>query len=94
MGEHVGEPTPGASHGERPPLDQMVQVRRRRSPKYPVFIGLGVSLGVLVAVVLTYALPATQQYGYRSVVGYTALTLGLVGGLVGGGVALLLDRRR
>ena len=80
--------------GAQPPIDEMVQVRRRRSPKYPVFIGVGVFLGVLIAVGLTYSLPATEEFGYRSVVGYMALTLGLVGGLVGGAVALILDRRR
>lgn len=78
----------------QPPVDQMVQVRRRRSPKYPVFLGVGLGIGVLAAVVLTYSLPLTDEYGYGAVVGYVALTLGLLGAMVGGAVALLLDRRR
>ncbi len=93
--EQAGDASPDTGNaGQRPPLDEMVQVRRRRSPKYPVFIGLGVFVGVLVSVGLTYSLPATEEFGYRSVVGYLALTLGLVGGLLGGAVALILDRRR
>jgi hypothetical protein len=92
--DDAGNASPETSSDDRPPLDEMTQVRRRRSPKYPVFVGLGAFVGVLVAVGLTYSLPATREFGYRSVVGYMALTLGLVGGLVGGAVALVLDRRR
>ncbi len=88
------DPSAEGREDEPPPIDEMVQVRRRRAPRYPVFIALGAVVGALVAVVLTYSLPATEQYGYQAVVGYTALTLGLVGGLLGGGIAVLLDRRR
>lgn len=79
---------------ERPPVEQMTRARRTRSPKYAVFIGLGVLVGVLVAGAATFALPVTESYGYGAVLAYTALVLGLVGGLVGGLVAVLLDRRR
>lgn len=98
--EDAGRRAPGQEHPEPdptrqvpPPLDQMLRTRRRRTPKYPVFIGLGVFVGVLVAVVATYSLPATREFGYGSVVGYAALTMGLTGGLVGGIVAVVLDRR-
>ena len=79
---------------KRPPVEEMTRARRTRSPKYGVFIGVGVLLGALVAGVATFALPATEEYGYATVLGYTALVLGLVGGLLGGVVAVLLDRRR
>jgi hypothetical protein len=82
-----------AQPAQRPPVEQMTRVRRTRSPKWGVFIGLGVLVGVLVAGAATFALPVTDEYGYGTVLAYTALVLALVGGLLGGVVALLLDRR-
>ena len=79
---------------EQPPAERMTQVRRTRSPKYGVFIGLGVLVGVIAAGIATFTLPVTEDYGYGTVLGYTALVLGLTGGLLGGLVAVLLDRRR
>lgn len=78
---------------EQPPVEQMTRVRRTRSPKYAVFIGFGVLVGVFAAGVATFALPATDDYGYGTVLAYTSLVLGLVGGLLGGLVAVLLDRQ-
>jgi hypothetical protein len=78
---------------EQPPVEDMTRVRRTRSPKYGVFMGVGVLLGVLAAGIATFALPVTDDYGYGTVLGYTAVVLGLVGGLLGGLVAVLLDRR-
>jgi len=78
---------------ERPPVEQMARARRTRSPRYGVFIGVGVLLGVLAAGIATFALPVTDDYGYGTVLGYTSLVLGLAGGLLGGLVAVLLDRR-
>lgn len=65
---------------------------RRRAPRYRAFIGVGIALGVLAALILTFTRPETE-YGYTSVFGYTALVCGLVGGLAGGAVAVVLDRR-
>ncbi len=69
-------------------------MRRRQAPSTRSSSPWESLVGALVAIGLTYSLPATEQYGYQAVVGYTALTLGLVGGLLGGALALLLDRRR
>lgn len=95
---------------ERPPdgpagptqqqLDDAVRGTRRSRPKYGVFIGLGVVLGLAAALVLTATTDAQplrqgqEQFSDTSVIGYTALVLALLGGLLGGGVAVLLDRRR
>lgn len=79
---------------EQPPVGEMTRARRRRSPRYAVFIGCGVLVGVLAAGIATFALPVTQDYGYGTVLAYTALVLGLAGGLLGGLVAVLLDRGR
>ncbi len=78
----------------------MQRVRRTRTPKYPVFIGLGVVLGVAVAGVVTLLTPLApdpvtgQEYSFGQVLGYLSLVLALVGGLIGGLVAVLIDRRR
>lgn len=93
--------TGSAAEGpERPPVEAMPRFRRTRTPKYPVFIGLGVVLGVVVAGVVTLLTPLDadpvtgQQYSLGKVLGYLSLVLALVGGLLGGLVAVLLDRRR
>lgn len=87
----AAEPRPAAGP-ERPSAPLVLEVAsRRRSPRYGVFIGLGVTLGVAVAFFLTFSRPETE-FSYLSVLGYTALGCGLVGGLIGGLVAVLLDR--
>ncbi|MGQ7298303.1 hypothetical protein [Quadrisphaera sp. KR29] len=77
----------------RPEPPRRVEVRR--SPRYGVFLGGGVVLGALLALVLTYAEPPSQ-YGYGATLGYLVVALGAVGALVGGLAAVvagaLLDR--
>ncbi len=93
----TGTPAEGP---ERPPVEQMPRYRRTSAPKYPVFIGLGIVLGVLVAGVVTLLTPLEpdpvtgQQYSVGKVLGYLSLVLALVGGMLGGVIAVLLDRRR
>lgn len=75
----------------------------RRAPRYRAFVLSGVVVGVLVAFVLVLTLGGGQDgaapgsglpdLGTGPVLIFTALTLGLVGALVGGLVALLQDRR-
>lgn len=92
---------PAAPEPSRPPVagptpEQLVaavHARRRSAPRYRVFVGLGVLAGVVAAVVLTSFSSGDGGYGAGSVLGYTALLLALVGGLLGGAVAVLLDRR-
>ena len=85
---------------EQPPVEEMPRFRRTRRPKYAVFIGLGVVVGVLVAGVVTFLAPLEpdpvtgEEYSVGKVLAYTSLVLALVGGLLGGLVAVLLDRRR
>ncbi len=85
---------------EQPPVEEMPRFRRTRRPKYPVFIALGVVVGVLVAGVVTFLTPfepdpvTGEEYSVGKVLAYTSLVLALVGGLLGGLVAVLLDRRR
>lgn len=81
-----GRTGPGAA----PPVLEVAS--RRRAPRYRSFIGVGVTAGVVIALVLTFTRPESE-YGYPAVFGYTALGCALVGALLGGLVAVLLDRR-
>ena len=88
------DPTPTPPPPGAPP--RLVGRRSHREPRYAAFISLGVVLGVVAAAVLTFARPE-GSYSYGSVLGYLAVALGLVGGIVGGTVAAVIgfvtDRR-
>ncbi|WP_210479912.1 hypothetical protein [Naasia sp. SYSU D00948] len=75
------------------PQDQPTeQVRVRRSPKIANFLLAGALLGAVVALVLTFAFPENSEYPPTQVLGFL-LVLGIVlGGALGGVVALILDR--
>jgi hypothetical protein len=68
--------------------------RRRRAPRYGSFVLTGAAVGVLLGLALSVTRPATGQFSQNSVIGYVAATLGLIGALLGAGIAVLLDRRR
>ncbi len=79
--------------------DELVEVRVRRSPRYGVFLLLGTALGILVAMILTFAFNGNDRtadngaiYSDGQVFGFLALAGVAVGLLVGGLVAILLDR--
>ncbi|GAB7193017.1 hypothetical protein NUM3379_37260 [Kineococcus sp. NUM-3379] len=69
-------------------------VRLRRAPRYGAFVLTGL-LAALVVSALVAAL-ATPSGGYSrlALFGYLAVALGLVGAVLGGLVAVLLERRR
>jgi hypothetical protein len=75
-------------------------VRVRRSPKYSVFLAGGAALGVLVAMILTFTFNGTGGtspntglvYSPSQVFGFLLLICITLGVVVGGVVALLLDR--
>lgn len=71
----------------------------RRAPRYGRFIALGAIVGVLVALILTFAFsgrPTGDQFGLGfdkgQVFGFLLLLCGTVGAAVGAAVALLFDR--
>lgn len=80
--------------------DEIVTVRVRRSPKYGVFLVLGAALGILAAMILTFAFHGSDQpsantsieYSQTQVFGFVALVCVPVGIALGGVVALVLDR--
>lgn len=77
---------------------QTVEATVRPVPRYGVFIGLGVVLGIIVAGILTavgsYEPSAALSVVYPpgQVFGFALLWTVPIGVAVGGGVALILDR--
>jgi hypothetical protein len=75
----------------------------RRAPRYRAFIGTGVVIGAVLGVVLTVAVPGVVltvavpdngRFSTGAVLGYLAVSLGLLGGLLGAAAAVVADRRR
>ena len=64
----------------------------RRSPRYLRFFIVGIILGLIIAMILTFAFPANGQFTQIQVFGFLALICGIVGGTLGLVFALLLDR--
>jgi len=79
--------------------DHIETVRVRRSPKYSVFFIVGAGLGVIVALILTFAFHGSEEvtasgviYSQGQVFGFLALICITVGVALGGVVALIFDR--
>lgn len=79
--------------------DRIEHATVRRSPRYGIFLVLGAALGVFVAMILTFAFSGNDQpadngavYSDGQVFGFLALIGIAVGLLVGGGLALILDK--
>lgn len=81
--------------------DHIENVRVRRAPKISVFLVLGAAVGVLVAMILTFAFDGTSEaspntgveYSQSQVFGFLVLVCAPIGLALGGIVALILDRR-
>jgi len=81
--------------------DHIETVRVRRAPKISVFLLLGAALGVLVAMILTFAFNGTSEaspntgleYSQGQVFGFLVLICAPIGIALGGILALILDRR-
>lgn len=70
------------------------QVTIRRAPRYRAFVLTGAVAGVLVALVLTRVFPETGQFSARAVLGYLGVGLGLIGAVLGGLLAVFVERPR
>ncbi len=69
-------------------------VRLRRAPRYRAFLVTGALVGVLIAAALIKLFPDDGRFSIGSVFGYVAASLALLGALIGGGIAVLLERPR
>ena len=88
------EPAPRTS-------DRIEVVRMRRAPKFSVFLVVGAGVGILAALILTFAFQGTAGespntglvYSPLQVFGFLALICISVGLALGGTIAVVLDRR-
>ncbi len=64
----------------------------RRAPKVPVFLVLGALLGFVVTLILVSAFPSDPTIGFPATFGYFLLYGIPAGVVVGGVVAIVLDR--
>ena len=90
------EEAPEANPAQAAPAQDVpapVQVRLRRAPRYRVFVGTGAVLGAIAGIVARLLLgdPASL-FSAGTTTGYLAAIGLLLGGLLGGAVAVLVDR--
>lgn len=99
----TSEPDPATGPGSEPgapPVEApgVRYGRMRRAPRYGSFLFTGAVVGVAVAILLAVVqwlrYHDSSQFSFGTVLGYVAATLGLLGAVVGAGVAVILDRRR
>ncbi|SBS72947.1 conserved hypothetical protein [uncultured Microbacterium sp.] len=83
-----------------PAPEHIETARLRRSPRYGAFLAAGAALGLLVALVLTFAFDGTSTtsdagvtYSTGQVFGFLILVCIPIGMAIGITVALILDRR-
>ena len=82
------------------PEHHLETVQLRRSPRYGVFLAAGAALGILAALILTFAFDGTAEasastsvtYSTSQVFGFLCLVCIPIGLAVGAVVALVLDR--
>lgn len=85
---------------DTPSHTSIEQARVRRAPRVGVFLLLGAALGVVAALILTFAFDGadeqspftTVQYGTGQVFGFLVLMCVPIGVALGGLVAVILDR--
>ncbi|MCI2237488.1 hypothetical protein MO973_06295 [Paenibacillus sp. TRM 82003] len=73
---------------------RLVQVTRRRAPRFRAFVLTGVVVAFLAAAVVAVLTPPAAGYSQQDLLGYLFVSFGLVGALLGGLVAVLADRTR
>jgi hypothetical protein len=86
----AGAPTsdPGVNATQQDAASRQVH----RSPKYGAFLVTGALLGVLVAVISGAIGTGDGTIGTGQLIGYLAMVFGLLGALLGGAVAVLIER--
>ena len=68
------------------------QVTVRRSPKFQTFKVVGIMVGIVIALILTFALPNDSQFTLTQIFGFLLLFTGTIGGTLGLVFALIVDR--
>jgi hypothetical protein len=65
----------------------------RRAPRYGRFGLSGAVFGVAFGVILALSFTVASNYSLRTITGYFAAIFGLIGVVVGLGIAVLIERR-
>ena len=68
------------------------QVIVRRSPKFLAFMLAGIIVGIVAALILTFAFPNDSQFTLTQIFGFLVLFTGSIGGTLGLVFALIVDR--
>jgi len=71
---------------------ESANVTVQRSPRYLRFFFVGIALGVIVALILTFSFPTDPQFSQTQVFGFLVIFTGIGGGVLGLVFALLVDR--
>lgn len=89
--------TPAAPVGQEPDAEIATvyssgKVSVRRSPRYWRFLIIGVFVGIIAALILTFAFPANPDFSLTQVFGFLLLVCGVVFGALALFIGLLIDR--
>lgn len=68
------------------------QVVVRRSPKFLAFMLAGIIVGIVAALILTFAFPNDSEFTLTQIFGFMMLITGSIGGTLGLVFALIFDR--
>lgn len=102
MAETAHTPEPPESAASAPHVDDRREVLRvRRAPKISIFMLAGAAVGIIVALILTFAFQGSAEespytnieYSQGQVFGFLVLGCIAIGVALGGLVALVFDRR-
>jgi hypothetical protein len=85
--EPAGRPTPG-----QPGVPERREITVRRAPRFVPFLVAGGLAGVLVAAIVALAGSGSAEYDRSTIFGFFAVLLAVPGVVLGGIVALILDR--
>lgn len=95
--ETAHQPVPESEPAPARRMQETLEVRVRRSPKYAPFILVGILAGFIVAGVLSLLPVDTSQlsgdFSRGQAAGILMAVLGIVGGFAGAIIVLILDRR-
>lgn len=86
-------PTPtNTASGEPAEVRTRTTVAVRRSPKYARLIILGALVGLIAAMILTFAFPESEEFSQGQVFGFLALICAAIGVALFGLIAIILDK--
>lgn len=89
----TGVSAPDEAPGPEPEGTGFVQVHRRRAPRYRAFVVTGLVVAFVVSAAVAVVTPPSDGYSQQALFGYLFVALGVVGSLLGGLAAILVERR-